>query len=168
MHELEQLRGLGLTKSLTTQFTDTVKANEEQTQAHLAQLKDLETRKANTKAFEPALNSILSAADAQQLQYSKWKKEDRQKERETMGYYQSYKGDTGGANEKAWKTTGQVLTTMGQANDSTATKKEWVAPQDGTTSVPLGSQPQPQHKEAKTNNAAGTEQAQQGCGCIIL
>lgn len=154
-----------MAQSLKNQFTDVVKANELQTQAHLAQQRDLEERRAKTKVFQASRNTDLSAADVQQLELSKQKKEERQKEREALGYYQSPRGEgTEGEQSKEWKTTGKVLTTMGQAVEETTTK-EWEAPrEDGKMEV---SPPMKPTLRGKTGTA--DEQAkEQGCACIIL
>jgi hypothetical protein len=180
MSELEQLKGLGLAKSLKSQFTDTAKANESSTQAYQAQQKDLQERKAKTKSFTSSSN-YLSAADATQLEYSKKKKEDRVKEREALGFYQShsYRGDGSSPassmpqdGNKEWKMTGKVLTTTGMAPDTTTTK-EWQAPNENgkmeVSPTPNFTTTTITTKGAGRTAAASTEEeVKQGCGCIIL
>ncbi len=159
MSELEQLKTLGLTKTLKSQFVDTVKVNQEQTLAYQAQVKDLQERKAKTKTFEASRNE-LSAADAAQLNFAKQKREDELKKREAMGYYQSYKGEVVIVGDKDWKTKGKVLTTIGQG--STITTKEWEAAEEQT---PKDVAQAPNKHEQKTKS---TEEVKQGCACIIL
>lgn len=159
------MKTLGLTKSLKSQFVDTVKANEEQTLAYQAQVKDLQERKAKTKTFEASRNE-LSAADSVQLNLAKQKREDELKKREAMGYYQSYKDGGGGAvagDNKDWKTTGKVLTTVGQGP---TVVKEWEAMEEENLKSRV---PQAPTKVA-TGNSPSTEdgETKQGCACIIL
>lgn len=169
MSELEELRGLGLAKSLKSQLTDTVKANEKQIEAYQAQLQDLQERKAKTKTFEPSHKWDLSAADEQLLNLTKQKRDERQKEREAMGYYQSYKGEapTLTDKEKAWKTTGKVLTTTGTSSNI----KEWQAP-DETTKMETSRSPDfhtvPQDTTTKGSSTTESQAKEQGCACIIL
>ena len=173
-HELEELKTLGLTKSVKSQFVDNVKANEEQTLAYQAQARDLQERKSKTKAFEASRNE-LSAADALHFKVTKQKREEELKKREAMGYYQNYKAGTepaaptdGSSGDKDWKTTGKVLTTMGK-DPTTANTKEWDAPEsDPTTTAPQSSEA-PKKKYLQSHNAnPSTGKVQQGCACIIL
>jgi hypothetical protein len=155
--ELEVLRGLGLAKSLKNQFTDNALANEKQNEAHLAQLRDLEERKAKTSQFKESRNS-LSAADEKALSVTKWKKDDRAKEQEALGYYRNYKGGGVKEEEKAWKTTGKVHTSVGNE----VSTKEWEA-LDGEQVIVTT----PPRKGTETV-ANISDEAKQGCACIIL
>jgi hypothetical protein len=172
LHELEELKTLGWTKTVKSQFVDTVKANEEQTLAYQAQLKDLQERKSKTKAFEASRNE-LSAADAAQLSFAKQKREEELKKREAMGYYQNYKSGTepnDSENEKDWKTTGKVLTTMGQDPTASSTK-EWEAEGGDATTTRPGTVPQsqaPKNTVPSTDMTPSADKVKQGCACIIL
>eukprot|EP00429_Kryptoperidinium_foliaceum_P003012 CAMPEP_0176013870 /NCGR_PEP_ID=MMETSP0120_2-20121206/6529_1 /TAXON_ID=160619 /ORGANISM="Kryptoperidinium foliaceum, Strain CCMP 1326" /LENGTH=829 /DNA_ID=CAMNT_0017346791 /DNA_START=135 /DNA_END=2622 /DNA_ORIENTATION=- len=157
LSELKELQGLGLAKSLTTQFTESAQRNAETTEAFRAQQRDLEARKSKTTPFAVNRNSgCLSAADTTQLEFSKQKKKERVKEREAMGYYQTRKeGDTEDA-PREWKTKGQVLTTQGTGKKD---EKEWQATEEaktssatyhGTNTTTTGNKP----KEAATAQAA--------------
>ena len=128
--ELEELRGLGLAKSVKNQFTEFALENKKKTEEHLAQERDLEERKAKTSEFQASRNA-LSAADQKALSVTKFKKEDRAKDQKALGYHRDYDGiegtqATGEEANKDWKTTGKVHTTQGQDKSST---KEWDAPE---------------------------------------
>jgi len=80
--------------SLTDQVIDSAFANQKQSEKHLAQAQDLEKRKARTSDFSTTKNvtaSILSAAGEKALSVTRWKKEDRAKGQEALGYYRDYK-----------------------------------------------------------------------------
>jgi hypothetical protein len=156
--ELEELRGLGLAKSLKNQFADTVAANEKQNEAHLAQLRDLEERKAKTSEFRVSRNAPLSVADEKALSDTKWKKEDRANEQEALGYYRNYKADYVAEEEKAWKTTGKVHTSVGNE----VSTREWEAAEGGQEKVTTSSRTA---TETATKSSDGVKQ---GCSCIIL
>ena len=182
--ELEQLRQLSLTKELNKQYNETVMANQKETEAHLAQQRDLNERKAKTSEFVPSLNSDLSATDTSRLSYTKWKTEDRQKDREALGYYRDWRSTDNMApppGQEEWITIGKALTTEGDK----MTTRTWNAPDpDGkreeapaTNVVTLE-----RHHDEKASNTvderkanqtvppgtASSEPVDQGCACVIL
>ena len=170
---------------MNKQYTETVIANELETEAHMAQVRDLEERKARTSDFVVSKSGDLSIADQAHLSHSKWKNDDRQKEREALGYYRDWRssGAENDANDKEWKTAGKVHTTQGEVT----TTKEWEAPKEEKmeTAIPptfitekatRPTAPQnepPVASKSTTKNEsppANTDPVAQGCGCecVIL
>lgn len=157
--ELQELQSLGLAQSVKSKLVQSQQENQAKAEAHAQQQSDLEARQSGkvNRPFQP--NASLSAADVQQLEMTKQKHELRQKERETMGYYQAttqVQHAEPGELPSDWKTTGKVLTTIGTAEPSV---KEWeAAAQD------------PHDRKVASSSSANTKTAtaDQGCVCIIL
>jgi hypothetical protein len=160
--ELEELRNLGLTKSIKNQYADKLSEIEKENEAHLAQVRILEERKSKTREFIPSRCASLSAADEKALSLSKLKKEDRTKQQEALGYYRSNQGDPEQEEDKAWKTTGKVHTSIG---NSTSTK-EWEAPEsEQEQAAKLSILDKKSEATASKDSPDGVKQ---GCSCIIL
>ena len=153
--ELEGIRQKGLAKSLNKQYTEEAIKNEQQSEAHLEQQRDLEKRKARTSDFVPSKN-VLSAADKSFFLFTKRKKEGARKERETVGFYRKW-SDSGtagppssGGGKRHWKVIGTVLTTLGGSKGTMT--KSWKA----------------RDEQGMTKEATAPQQVDQGCGCVIL
>ena len=127
----------------------------------MAQARDLEERKARTSEFKASRSTDLSVADSSLLSISKSKTEEKQKERETLGYYREWSDKTPAAEDekKDWKVEGKVLTTQGQATNT----KTWEAENEEkmTTSE------YQQEKALPIETTLSTETAMCGCGCVI-
>lgn len=183
--ELDALRGRGLTQSVKNQYLDTSLVNQRQNAAHQAQVRDLATRKSQTSEFHVTLNSpLLSPTDTTHLTYTKWKQDDRKKERETLGYYQQYKETTttttGTANNtkgtEEWQSTGKVIS----AQHGTMITTEWTAPTASTDDTVRKSITVVTNKnsggrgglastsKSHQNNTPQHNDTGQGCGCIIM
>ena len=147
------------------------KSEEYQEQQH-----QLETRKAQGTIFQPSRGSeSLSAADVTLLRLGKEKQELRQKERENMGYYlappteQLLPQNT----PRDWRTTGQILTTMGTESSST---KEWQASNDlnstnlhdkNTNSIGRTGMNGPSQGSNHKENVTHADQ-HCGCACVLM
>jgi hypothetical protein len=173
---LEELKSLGLAQSIKSRLVQTEQQNMVKSQEYKEQQQDLEIRKSQSKPFQPTRGSTsLSAADVTLLRHSKEKQESRQKERETLGYFPAPPTDelrSEDSTSKDWKTTGQVLTTLG-TDESLTTTKEWQAPNHGAAS---SSRPTSNsgrfvrnHTTATTTrNATVPPSADQRCACILM
>ena len=162
--------------------------NKRESEAHLAQTRDLEERRAKTSEFVPSRTSDLSIADASRLSHTKWRNEDRQQTREALGYYRDWKSTENQAplpdGNNQWATTGKAHTTEGQnmttrtwqAPDPEGKREEAPAPKVTTRRVERSTndtKPSPTVNERQGNQteSSGTPSSQpveQGCGCVIL
>ena len=160
-----------MAKSLKNQFTDAAMENEKKDEAHLEQVRDLEERKAKTSEFKVSRNAPLSVADENALSVTKWKKEDRAKNHEALGFHRDYKGiettkPTEDDENKEWKTTGKVHTTVRKE----LTTKEWEAPDQEKMEAarPPDFSSNKKSSKPESNPSGETGAMCESCGCIMM
>lgn len=188
--ELEALRGKGLAQSIKDKFAEAERSSALANKAHQAQIQDLEARKAKTSSFEVSRNSLhLSAADAKALELSQLKKQERAKERQAMGYYQS-QAETNTPDDKAigdeneeWKTKGKVH--ISQRTTNTYITKEWEAadgiqspsavthttigsPSDAGLRIAEGGKEGKSGTTTSRATTSGSKAVDQGCSCTLM